>query len=502
MPKIKKKKTLKELQEEALIPEEEQPYEIPGNWVWVRLDSISEKITDGAHKTPPYTTEGVPFISVKDIYNNKISFENTKFISSNTHKELIKRCKPEKGDILITKSGTIGRTAVVTTEREFSLFVSVAIIKLYSRYINSKFVELFLSHNIKLLASQKYIKGSSIKNLHLNELRKFDISIPPLNEQKRIADKVERLLQKVEQAKQLIEEAKETFEKRRAAILDKAFRGELTKKWREENPQVDSITERYKEIKRERLSLVKNKRELNELEKMYKEFDTNEYSNCNNNNWLYLKANMFCHNINCGSTPSNHIKENGKVPFLKVYNIVENKINFHYKPQYIPENINNERLEKSKLYPNDVIMNIVGPPLKKIAIIPDDFPEWNMNQALVRFRPVKHVLPKYVYYCLQYDKTLKNVINDTHGVVGQSNISITQSRNLVMPIPRLGEQQKIVETLDSLLKNGETTKNHLFNEDIYDRLKQSILSNAFQGKLDTNDSTEESSLKLLKEVLE
>lgn len=85
----------------------------------------------------------------------------------------------------------------------------------------------------------------------------------------------------------------------------------------------------------------------------------------NNNDWLYIKANMFCYNINCGGTPSKDISEEGEIPFLKVYNIVNNKVDFSYKPQYIPKEVHKSKLKKSMLRPNDVIMNIVGPPLKK-----------------------------------------------------------------------------------------------------------------------------------------
>ncbi len=83
---------------------------------------------------------------------------------------------------------------------------------------------------------------------------------------------------------------------------------------------------------------------------------------------------MFCYNINCGGTPSRDISEKGEVPFLKVYNIVNNKVAFSYKPQFIPRWIHESKLKKSILHSRDVIMNIVGPPLKKIAIIPDKIP--------------------------------------------------------------------------------------------------------------------------------
>ncbi len=99
-----------------------------------------------------------------------------------------------------------------------------------------------------------------------------------------------------------------------------------------------------------------------------------------------------CDFITKGTTPSStEFKDGGEIPYLKVYNIVNQKINFYYRPQFIKRSVH-ERLSRSKVYPNDVIMNIVGPPLGKIAIIPDDFQEWNINQALAIFRCIENSL--------------------------------------------------------------------------------------------------------------
>ena len=103
--------------------------EPPAGWCWTTLDSLMSTIVDGTHHTPRYIKEGVPFLSVKDIRNERIFFDDCKYISQAEHEELSKRCRPEYGDILVTKSGTIGRLAVVRTMREFSLFVSVAVLK-------------------------------------------------------------------------------------------------------------------------------------------------------------------------------------------------------------------------------------------------------------------------------------------------------------------------------------------------------------------------------------
>lgn len=328
-------------------------------------------------------------------------------------------------------------------------------------------------------------------------IEEYPFPLPPLNEQKRIADKIERLLDKINQAKQLIEEAKATFELRRAAILNKAFRGELTKKWREENQaKIIPGSDLYSLIKNDRLKNAESNREFKEISQMFE--DSNLEELIDSNGWIHLKANMFCININCGRTPSKDISDSGEIPFLKVYNIVNNKIDFESKPQFIPKEVSDSNLGKSKLLPNDVVMNIVGPPLKKIAIIPSEYPEWNMNQAIVRFRPLKYVLPKYLFYCLQFDETLKEVINQTRGVVGQSNISVNQSRNLSMPIPSIGEQYEIVKVLEHLIEKESKVLDILIaKKNELEVLIQSIMAKGFSGSLGTGIAEDESAISLI-----
>ncbi|APB83094.1 hypothetical protein BAMY_13160 [Bacillus amyloliquefaciens] len=488
----KNKKTIEELLEEAVVPKEEQTYEVPENWVYFKFTSIFD-VQGGTQ--PPKSQfvdeerEGyVRLVQIRDFSSDKY-----KTYIPNTQK--LRKMKEE--DILIARYGaSIGR---ILTGLSGAYNVALAKVVYPKGKVDKKFLFWLLKSEhfqIPLMG----ISRSAQSGFNKNDLSYFKMPLPPLNEQKRIAEKVERLLSKIEEAKQLIEEAKETFELRRAAILDKAFRGELTRKWREENSSIESALERIELIKQERFYIAETKKEISEITEMFDELNTEEC--IDNNEWLYLKANMFCYNINCGGTPSKDISEEGEIPFLKVYNIVNNKVSFSYKPQYIPKEVHKSKLKKSILKANDVIMNIVGPPLKKIAIIPEEYYEMNMNQAIVRFRPIKYVLPKYLYYCLQYDETLRDVINETRGVVGQSNISVSQSRNLIMPIPPLEEQAEIVNKLEEMIKREEIALSLVSDEKNLDELKQSILSKAFRGELGTNDPTEENAIELLKEVLQ
>ncbi|MCS3200440.1 hypothetical protein [Candidatus Bacteroides intestinigallinarum] len=103
------------------------------------------------------------------------------------------------------------------------------------------------------------------------------------------------------------------------------------------------------------------------------------------NKWKSELASQCCQKVQSGGTPKGGQFENSGIPFLKVYNIVQNKIDFEHEPQYVSTEIQNSQIKKSIVYPGDVVMNIVGPPLNKVAIVPDTYPEWNINQAITLF---------------------------------------------------------------------------------------------------------------------
>ena len=144
---IKEKIIKKDKRTNSIINFQEVPFDIPENWMWVTLGSILNKLTDGTHKTPKYTSTGVKFVSVKDMSNGFLSLENTKYISEEEHKELYARCNPEKGDLILSKVGTTGVPAIVDTTEPFSLFVSVALLKFDSRLRKvQKLLWMVLSH--------------------------------------------------------------------------------------------------------------------------------------------------------------------------------------------------------------------------------------------------------------------------------------------------------------------------------------------------------------------
>lgn len=193
--KIKREKPLPE------ISEDEIPFDIPDSWKWVRIGSLLHKLVDGTHRTPKYTTSGVPFVSVKNMSNGVLSLENTKFISKSEHEELWKRCNPQRGDLLLSKVGTTGVPAKVDTDIEFSLFVSVALLK-----FNNQFIDIdFLIYSILAPDFQKQCKehtrGVGNKNWVIKDIANTLMPLPPLAEQNRIVQKLDEILPLCEKLK-------------------------------------------------------------------------------------------------------------------------------------------------------------------------------------------------------------------------------------------------------------------------------------------------------------
>lgn len=193
--KLKKQKVLPE------ITEDEIPFEIPESWKWVRLGEILYKLTDGAHSTPKYTDYGIPFISVKDLSSGNLDFSSCRFITKEEHKVLYNRCNPEYGDILLTKVGTTGIPVIVDTDKEFSLFVSVALLKFNQKKISNIFLKYLINSPLVQIQAKENTRGVGNKNWVMRDISNTLIPLPPLAEQKRIVDKIEDLLPLVEKLK-------------------------------------------------------------------------------------------------------------------------------------------------------------------------------------------------------------------------------------------------------------------------------------------------------------
>ena len=218
------------------------------------------------------------------------------------------------------------------------------------------------------------------------------------------------------------------------------------------------------------------------------------------NSWVWCRLEDIAY-VASGSTPDKTCFVENGVPYIKMYNLRNQKIDFAYHPQYITEEVHNGKLQRSRTEVGDLIMNIVGPPLGKLAIIPTTLPQANFNQAAVLIRPYKfkEVLVSYLKIYLEEMSEINSIA--TRGSAGQVNISLTQSQNMRIPIPPLNEVRRIIEEvskydilIDSLKQNITDIQN------LIAYTKSKILDLAIHGKLVPQDPNDEPAIELLKRI--
>lgn len=252
--KIKKSKPLPE------ITEDEIPFEIPESWEWVRLIDLCSLISDGTHKTPAYVEYGVPFISVKDISSGVMDFSNVKYITREEHEKLISRCKPEMNDVLLCRIGTLGKAIKICTDKEFSIFVSLGLLKLIEADVADYIVQVINSgYGYRWIDDNKVGGGGTHTNkINLDTLRGMPIPIPPLEEQHRIVAKIEEILPYIDQYDKAYTKL-EIFNKKfpedmKKSILQMAMQGKLV----EQRPEEGTADGLYEQIVAEKAQLIKD----------------------------------------------------------------------------------------------------------------------------------------------------------------------------------------------------------------------------------------------------
>lgn len=169
--------------------DDEIPFEIPNTWEWVRLGTLMKVISDGTHKTPNYVEDGVPFLSVQNISKGYFDLSRIKYITQEEHEKLIQRVKPERNDILVCRIGTLGKAIKCTVNFDFSIFVSLGLLRPID-YDLSDYVVFAINSPLgdKWIQDNKVGGGTHTYKINLIDLPNMLVPLPPLEEQKRIVE--------------------------------------------------------------------------------------------------------------------------------------------------------------------------------------------------------------------------------------------------------------------------------------------------------------------------
>lgn len=444
MPKKKTALTIEERLQQALVPVEEQPYEVPKNWVWVRLGAVCYASKE---KSNDFSNE-IKYIGLEHLEKDKgiVGFSSADKVKStkNAFQEgqiLYGRLRPylNKHDIA-SFSGVCSTDILV-----FEASVLVANV-LVDKFFNLPFFIEYVVANSK---------GINLPRVSEETVLNTTFPLPPLLEQQRIVERIEELFAKLDEAKERLQEVANSFAVRKAAILHKAFTGELTQQWRRENGVSDESWEEKK---------------LEEVCSKITDGTHNSPTNSLSGEYMYVTA--------------KNIKDTG----IDLSNIT-----------YVTKEVHKEIYSRCDVIYGDVLY-IKDGATAGIATINTLKEEFSMLSSVALIRTdLKLAKNEFVKDYLNYRK--KEILKNISGSA-ITRLTLSKIKDILISLPTLPEQHEIVRLIEDLLarehKAQQATEQALASIDL---MKKSILARAFRGELGTNKASEASALELLRQVL-
>ncbi len=472
----KKSKTELSMEEklvQALVPKEEQPYTVPDNWCWVYFGFIT--INHDNKRVPLSAKDRLALDKIYDYYGASGIIDKVDDYIFDKELLLI----GEDGANLISRSTDIAFLA--TGKYWVNNHAHVVDTKLCSRK--------FLCNYINSIDLAPFVTGSAQPKLTQNKLNSIQVPLPPVAEQQRIVDRIESLFAKLDEAKEKAEAVVDGYEDRKAAILHKAFTGELTETWRlQNNPPEASL---YLE-------------QIKQSDKFISRKDFKYWINDNlPHGWAESKIGnllYFAGRIGWKGLKAEEYTEEGPL-LLSVYNLNDGDEVTYNRVYHITE----ERYEESPeimVQMGDVLLTKDGAGIGKLGYVNNLPQRATINSSLLLIRPANAAVPKYIYYTL-LGPNLQRIVKER--ITGSATPHLFQRdiKEFVIPVPSIEEQEKIVALLDDILSKMQISKEAAEQViEQVDEIKKAILARAFRGELGTNDPSDESAEELLKQILQ
>lgn len=391
----------------------------------------------------------------------------------------------EVGDVLVARMpAPLGRACLFPGDALPCVsVVDVAVVRPGSRSVCPDWLMWAINSPGTRAAIEAQQAGTTRKRISRKNLGAIALPVPPVVEQERIVAAVEEAFSNLDAGEAGLRTVRQLLKRMRVAILAAAVTGRLVPRDPTDPPV--AAREDWTSSKEDPFS----DGELPELP----------------NRWRWTRAASACEGVECGGTPpAQHMSQGaGDVPFIKVYNLtLTGALDFSVNPTFI-DAATHARQRRSWAQPGDVLTNIVGPPLGKVAVVPPTYPSWNMNQAVVMFRPGESLVAGYLAIALQSSAVIDRLSRTARATAGQFNVSLTACRYLPLPLPPLPEQHRIVDEVARQLSVVEACGRALeVGAERSAALRRSVLKAAFEGKLVPQNPSEEPASVLLERIRE
>lgn len=490
---------------------------LPNGWKKIKISEVCFVKNGMAFKSSSYLSIGIPIIRISNINSNEIDLNNTVFTEENIEFEdfII-----NNGDILIAMSGaTTGKMGLYKSNVISYQNQRVGNIKLFDNNLTEKnFIFYFFKFQKTLI--EKIAYGGAQPNISSKMIEQLIISLPPLNEQKRIVAKIEKLFSNLDNSDKYLLHLEKQLKRYRQSVLKSAFEGELTKEWREKQTNLETADELLENIKKERILYIENeirekfkdkpekwiKDKINSGIKKYLESLIILRNDILPKSWseTFLQCLTFEHTQDIVDGPfgsnlkASEYQENG-IPIIRLQNIDRN-IFIDKNIQFVSEK-KAEQLKRHSYKQGDIVITKLGAPLGKACIIPDTIDDGIIVADVVRLRLFeKYFDKKYVSYFINSNYPISQLEVLVKGTT-RPRVNLTHIRELRVYICSILEQQEIVNQIEkhfSIIDKLEVVVQQSIKES--KRLRQSILKQAFEGKLVEQDPNDESASILLEKI--
>ena len=401
---------------------ENVPFEVPKGWVWTTLPELCTiPITDGTHKTPIYTDKehGVPFISSKDVTSQRINWNNIKYITRELHEELHKRIAPQKNDILLAKNGTTGVAAIVEDTRVFDIYVTLAVIR-PSQNICPQYLYQVINSNFCKEQFNSRLTGIGLPNLHLVDIKKTMIPLPPISEQKRIVTEIEHWFVWIEQIRQSKTDLQDVIKQTKSKILDLAIHGKLVP----QDPSDEPASELLKHIN--------PKAEITCDNAQYRKIPKN---------WCACKLVDICSFLSRGKSPKYSEEDKTYPVFAQKCNLKDGGVSLEQAKFLDPSTINKWN-EVYKLQTGDILVNSTGTGTAGRTRLFNtnclgNYPFVVPDSHVSVVRVLKSICPQYVYAYISSDSIQQYMEENLAGSTNQKELYIGVLENMHIFLPPL-----------------------------------------------------------------
>lgn len=364
-------------------------------------------------------------------------------------------------------------------------------------------------------------RGVGIHHLGAQAMLDWQVDLPPLPEQRRLTEALDSYLTRLDAATAGLKRVEANLKRYRASVLKAAVEGrlvpteaELAKKGGRDYEPASVLLSRILKERRSRweeaeLAKMKAKRQIpkdSNWKDKYIEPAEPDMSSLPvlPEGWCWARAEQVSEFITKGTTPAatEMHRDQGDIPYIKVYNLTfDGSLDFSVEPTFVNRATHNDFLARSRCQPGDVLMNIVGPPLGKVSVVPNDYSEWNINQAIARYRPLKGVDQHFLSLVLRSESSIEWCQRQAKATVGQFNLTLEIARDLPIPLAPLDEQKRIVDEEQRLLSLESRWLAQIARSSrSCQSVRQSILKWAFEGKLVDQDPNDEPASVLLERI--